>query len=74
MVFVESAVFCDRFVTVLPGLDPGIHQVPWPPASATGLHGHLTRNRVDARVIAGLDPGTGDDGVDTVAGSPSLHP
>ncbi len=44
------------------GRDPAIHGVPWPPASATGRHGHVPPSRVDPRV----DPRvmSGHDGPD----------
>jgi branched-chain amino acid transport system permease protein len=37
------------------GLDPAIHGVPSPPALAAGVHGYVTRHRVDARVEPGHD-------------------
>jgi hypothetical protein len=39
----------------MPWLDPGIHGVPWPPAVLSNRNGHVTRNRVDARVKPGHD-------------------
>jgi hypothetical protein len=35
------------------GLDPAIHTVRWPPASARNVHSQGTRNPVDARVTPG---------------------
>jgi hypothetical protein len=37
------------------GLDPAIHAMPLPPASARNLHGQGKRNPVDARVKPGHD-------------------
>jgi hypothetical protein len=39
----------------MPGLDPGIHGVPLPPAVTANRNGYVTRNRVDARVKPGRD-------------------
>jgi hypothetical protein len=36
-------------------LDPAIHGVPWPSASAITLRCGVTRHRVDARVKPGHD-------------------
>jgi hypothetical protein len=44
-----------RSAFVMAGLDPASHGQPWPSAMMTNLNGHVTRNRVDARVKPGHD-------------------
>jgi hypothetical protein len=74
----ENCVLRSRFWFVMPGLGPGIHGVPLPPAVTANLNGYVTRNRVVARVIPGLDAWTGHDGYKTGMGNtfpcPTAYP
>jgi hypothetical protein len=50
-----------HFGLVMPGLDPGIHAAPRDVTMEASRRGRRPRQPVDARVIPGLDPGTGHD-------------